>query len=74
MLAAVANYEYCIYKRSLEKAGMKRAVDILDRKKAEKEAREAAAKVKREERRRVKEEEDKRAEEAAAKRWSWKFW
>lgn len=47
---------------------MKRAVEIIDRKKAEKEA---AAQEKREARRRAKEEADKLAEEAKR---SWKFW
>ncbi|KAI9052659.1 hypothetical protein LZ554_003998 [Drepanopeziza brunnea f. sp. 'monogermtubi'] len=65
-----ANYEFCLYRRSLERAHMKRAVEIIDRKKAEKEM---AAKAKREERRRLKEEADRKAEEAAKARW-WKFW
>jgi cytochrome c oxidase assembly protein subunit 20 len=47
---------------------MKRAVEIIDRKKAEKEA---AAQAKREETRRLKEETDRKAEEAKK---SWKFW
>jgi cytochrome c oxidase assembly protein subunit 20 len=46
---------------------MKRAVEIIDRKKAEKEA---EAKAKRDERRRLKE-ADKRPE---VKKSSWKFW
>lgn len=51
---------------------MKRAVEIIDRKKNEKEA---EAKLKRDERRRLKEELDKKAEEAAkTKNSSWKFW
>jgi cytochrome c oxidase assembly protein subunit 20 len=70
IFAALGNYEFCLYKRKLEKAHMKRAVEIIDRKKAEKEA---AAKAKRDERRRLKEEEDKRIEEAMKKK-SWKFW
>ena len=48
---------------------MKRAVEIIDRKKAEKEA---AAQAKRNERRKAKEEGDRLAEEAKKK--SWKFW
>lgn len=47
---------------------MKRAVEIIDRKKAEKEA---EAKIKRDERRRLKEEADN---QTAAKKSSWKFW
>ena len=50
---------------------MKRAVEIIDRKKGEKEA---EAKRKRDERRRLKEEADKAAEEAAKNKSSWKFW
>ncbi|PMD67596.1 uncharacterized protein K444DRAFT_515054 [Hyaloscypha bicolor E] len=69
VFASFANYEFCLYRRKLEKAHMKRAVEIIDRKKAEKEA---AAQAKREERRRLKEETDRKAEEAAKK--SWKFW
>lgn len=48
---------------------MKRAVEIIDRKKAEKEA---EAERKRAERRRRKEEEDAAVE--ARKRSNWKFW
>jgi cytochrome c oxidase assembly protein subunit 20 len=69
VFASFANYEFCLYRRRLEKAHMKRAVEIMDRKKAEKEAAEQA---KREERRRLKEESDRKAEEA--KKQSWKFW
>ena len=47
---------------------MKRAVEIIDRKKAEKEA---EAQAKKDEMRRLKEEADKQAE---AKKNSWKFW
>ena len=52
---------------------MKRAVEIIDKKKAEKEAR--VQKI-REERRRAKEEADKKAEEEAKRSSSssWKFW
>jgi cytochrome c oxidase assembly protein subunit 20 len=70
VFAAFGNYEFCLYKRRLERSHMKRAVEIIDRKKAEKEE---AARIKREERRRAKEEADRKAEEDAKKR-SWKFW
>lgn len=53
-----------MYKRSLEKANMKRAVEIIDRKKAEKEER------RRVESRKAGKEEERREE----KRKSWKFW
>jgi len=66
----IGSYEFCLQKRKLEKANMKRAVEIIDRKKLEKEKQ---AQAKREERRRLKEEADRKAEEAA-KRSFWKFW
>ena len=69
VFAGIANYEFCLYRRRLERAHMKRAVEIIDRKKAEKEA---AALAKREERRRLHEEAETNAEEAKKK--SWKFW
>lgn len=63
-------YEFCLQKRRLEKANMKRAVEIIDRKKVEKEK---AAQEKREARRRAKEEAD-RAEEEARKKKGWGLW
>jgi cytochrome c oxidase assembly protein subunit 20 len=57
-----------LLKRNLEKANMKRAVEIIDFKKAEREAKLKAA----EERRKAQEEAERMAEEA--KRRSWKFW
>lgn len=50
---------------------MKRAVEIIDRKKTEKQAKVKAA---REERRRLKEEEDNRKEAEMKAKPSWKFW
>ena len=58
-----------MYKRQLEKANMKRVVEIMDRKRSEKEE---SARIKREERRRAKEEADRKDEERKKK--SWKFW
>jgi cytochrome c oxidase assembly protein subunit 20 len=69
--ASLANYEFCLYRRRLERQHMKRAVEIIDRKKVEKEA---EARKKREERRAAKEEEDRRAEEEAKNKGRWKFW
>jgi cytochrome c oxidase assembly protein subunit 20 len=68
VLFSIANYEFCSYKRHLEKTYMKRAVEIMDRKKAEKEE---AAKLQKEERQRAKEEADRKEEE---KKKGWKFW
>ncbi|CZS95278.1 related to COX20 In the maturation and assembly of cytochrome oxidase involved protein [Rhynchosporium agropyri] len=70
VFASFANYEFCLYRRRLERQHMKRAVEIIDRKKVEKEA---LAKAKREERRRAKEEEDRRKEEEAKRGW-WRVW
>lgn len=70
VFASFANYEFCLYRRRLERDHMKRAVEIIDRKKGEKEA---AAKAKREERRRLKEEADRKLEEARKGAW-WKPW
>lgn len=69
--AGIGNYEFCQYRRALERAHMKRAVEIIDRKKTEKEAKAKAA---RQERRRLKEEEDNRKEAEAKAKPSWKFW
>ena len=69
-LVGIGSYEYCLAQRKIERANMKRAVEIIDRKKAEQEARMEAV---RKERRRLKEEADKKAEEEA-KRSTWKFW
>ncbi|TAQ88717.1 hypothetical protein B7494_g2974 [Chlorociboria aeruginascens] len=69
VLTAFANYEFCQYRRHLEKVHMKRAVEIIDRKR---EKHEAEMQAKRDERRRAKEEMDKKAEEA--RKSSWKFW
>ena len=67
-----ANYEFCLYRRTLERAHMKRAVEIIDRKKGEKEE---EARVKREERRRLKEEVDRREEEMRLKKEKgWRGW
>lgn len=60
-----ASYEYCLLRRNIEKANLKRAVEIIDFKKAEKEAKMKAAA---EERRKAQEEVEE------AKRRSWKFW
>ncbi len=62
----IGAYEYCLQKRRLEKANMKRAVEIIDRKKSEKEAQQKVLAVEKE--RLAKEKAD------AAKKTSWKFW
>jgi cytochrome c oxidase assembly protein subunit 20 len=66
-------YEICQYKRMVEKEGMKRAVEIVDRKKTE---REQKMKESRERRQQEKAEADARIEEEKQKkerRW-WRVW
>jgi cytochrome c oxidase assembly protein subunit 20 len=70
MLFSLANYEYCLYRRQMEKDGMKRAVEIVAQKKSEKVE---AMRIKKEERRKAKEEADRKEEEERRKK-SWKFW
>lgn len=75
-------YQYCMYKRQAEKEGMMRAMEILNKKDAEKKAREQRKEQLREERRIAKEKEQD-AQFAAlnmaapgqgsGKSW-WKFW
>jgi cytochrome c oxidase assembly protein subunit 20 len=66
--SSIASYEYCMYRRKLEKEGMRRAAQIIEAKKAEKAA--AAA-----ERKAAKEAAAKEAEvQTASKGSSWKFW
>lgn len=66
-------YEFCQRKRQLEMQGMKKAAEIIDRKKVEKEK---IAEQARAARRKAKEEADTRAEEEAKRKsqGSWKFW
>lgn len=66
-------YEFCQRKRQLEMQGMKRAAEIVDRKKIEKEKKAEAARAAR---RKAKEEADAKAEEEAMRKpqGSWKFW
>ncbi|KAI9707556.1 MAG: hypothetical protein M1836_000517 [Candelina mexicana] len=72
-ISSFVMYEYCHYQRRKEKNGMKRAVEILDRKKIEREEKMQAA---REARRKAKEEADKLVEEEERKKKlkGWKFW
>ncbi|POS83853.1 hypothetical protein EPUL_004022, partial [Erysiphe pulchra] len=70
-VAAIASYEVCQAKRSFEKKQMKKIVEVMDQKKAEKAAKEAALEAKRLERRKLKESED---EKKYSFNWGkWKF-
>ncbi|KAK3690261.1 hypothetical protein B0T22DRAFT_463250 [Podospora appendiculata] len=70
-VAALAQYEYCQYRRRLEREKMQRVTEVYDmnRKKAEQKAREAAEEAKRASQAKAEEEERKRAR----RRW-YKFW
>lgn len=57
MFGSVGMYQYCQYKRQMEKEGMTRAMEILSRKDMEKKAREARKEKAREERRKNKDQE-----------------
>ena len=73
IFTSMASYEFCKQKRRLERDGMARAVEIMDRKREEKKAKRQELIA---ERRKAKEESDRLAEErmkASEKSW-WKFW
>ena len=81
--SAGIQYQYCLWRRQQEKEGMMRAVEILNKKEAEKKAREEQRERAREERRRVKEEEQegkfqalrqKTVEGGEGGRSWWKVW
>jgi cytochrome c oxidase assembly protein subunit 20 len=63
-------YEMCMYRRSVEKEGMKRAAVIIDRKKIEKER---MMEERRARRRKAKEEHDAKMEAQKRSNW-WKPW
>ena len=72
-------YEYCQRKREMELKGMKRAMEIVERKKIEKErkaeeVRAARRKAKEEGDKRKDEEEKRREAEEKRRKGSWRFW
>lgn len=81
MFGSFAMYQFCQRRRQLEKDGMKRAVQIMDQKRTEREQR---MEEKRAARRREKEEADRlegerrrlegEEEEKKKSKSSWKFW
>lgn len=70
--ASLVTYEFCQYRRSREKVGMQRAIEIIDRRKVE---RDLQMQEKREKREQVRKElEERAAAEAAARRSWYRFW
>lgn len=73
VFTSMASYEFCKQKLRLEREGMARAVEIMDRKREEKKAKRQEMI---EARRKAKEEADRLEEErlrTSQKSW-WKFW
>lgn len=75
---SVVSYQVCQYYRSKEKAGMKQAADLMEKKRATIEAKKEARRRAKEERDRL--EEAQRQDEARKKSWGYwyekniKFW
>lgn len=79
-LGSIAMYNYCLFKRQAEKEGMMRAVEILNKKEMEKQAREQRKEKMREERRQAKDKEQDSQiaalnanSDGSGKPW-WKVW
>jgi len=74
-VSSAGTYEFCQRRRALERRGMLRAAEIVDRKKVEKERERervrAERRRRREEEERVREEERKREEGRGR---GWRFW
>lgn len=82
-LSSAGSYEFCQRRRALERQGMLRAAEIIDRKKVERERERervrAERRRRREEEERVREEERKREEEGrreeeGGRGRGWRFW
>jgi cytochrome c oxidase assembly protein subunit 20 len=71
VLSSAGAFEFCQRRRALERAGMQRATEIIQRKKEE---REREAHRVREESRRQKEAAERRRVEEARGAWGWRFW
>lgn len=80
--ASFAMYQYCNYQRLAEKEGMKRAMEIIDRKQIERKQKEARMERARELRRQKKEAEDTETyaklredkEGGGPQKSTWKLW
>ncbi|CAK1359450.1 hypothetical protein CB0940_05657 [Cercospora beticola] len=73
-VAAFGMYQYCLYQRQSEKEGMIRAMEILDKKRLEKQMREERKQKLREERRAAKEKELDAQYQAASDKQDGKAW
>ncbi|KAK3935117.1 hypothetical protein QBC46DRAFT_398232 [Diplogelasinospora grovesii] len=69
--AALAQYEFCQWRRRQEREKMKRVVEVYDRKQAEMKAKEEQQKKRREEEERLR--RDKEEEERTRRSW-YRFW
>jgi cytochrome c oxidase assembly protein subunit 20 len=69
---SIATYEYCLYRRRVEKRNLKMLVEVLDQHRAEKQAEQARMKAESDERERIRAEADKKAQRL--KQSSWRFW
>jgi cytochrome c oxidase assembly protein subunit 20 len=70
-VASAGMHEFCQQRRVLERKGMERASEIIERKRREREEKMERVRA---ERRKRKEEEDLRKEEEQRKKNGWKFW
>lgn len=71
--ASLVTYEFCQYRRSREKVGMQRAIEIIDRRKVEREEQIKERRERAQERAR-KELDKQAAAEVAARRSWYRFW
>jgi len=70
--ASAGMFEFCQRRRTLERQGMVRAAEIIDRKRLEKE--KQAEKIRAERRRKREDEERKKEEEEKSKKIGWSLW
>lgn len=77
-LSSAGSYEFCQRRRALERQGMLRAAEIIDRKKVEQERERervrAERRRRREEEERVREEEERKRKAEGGTGRGWRFW
>lgn len=69
MVTSLGAFEMCQYRREKEKAGMMKAIEVIDKKQQEREKKIAEFRALK----KAEEEAKKKAEEEANRRW-WKMW